>query len=54
MQEQFGDLEKIDLDSEEFKSLPPDVRHEILTELKAERRQNHWSKMHEMPQVNLV
>lgn len=36
------DLHSIDMDSIHFKSLPVDVRHEILTDLKETRKQSSW------------
>nr|XP_022914076.1 DNA repair protein complementing XP-G cells homolog isoform X1 [Onthophagus taurus]XP_022914077.1 DNA repair protein complementing XP-G cells homolog isoform X1 [Onthophagus taurus] len=43
------DLHSIDEKSTQFKSLPADVRHEILTELKETRKQNSWGRIHELP-----
>lgn len=45
------DLHSLDVSSEEFCSLPPDVRHDILSELKETRKQNSWGRLHEMPEV---
>lgn len=45
------DLHTLDVHSEEFLSLPPDVRHDILSELKETRKQNSWGRLHEMPEV---
>ncbi|XP_045470115.1 DNA excision repair protein ERCC-5 isoform X2 [Harmonia axyridis] len=42
-------LHNIDTTSEHFKSLPADVRHEILTELKETRKQSSWGRLHELP-----
>lgn len=42
-------LHNIDTKSEHFKSLPADVRHEILTELKETRKQSSWGRLHELP-----
>ncbi|KAJ1521062.1 hypothetical protein ONE63_002768 [Megalurothrips usitatus] len=44
------DLHTLDVHSEEFCSLPPDVRHDILSELKETRKQNSWGRLHEMPE----
>lgn len=44
------DLHTLDVHSEEFSSLPPDVRHDILSELKETRKQNSWGRLHEMPE----
>lgn len=43
------DLHSIDTESVEFKSLPVDVRHEILTDLKETRKQSSWGRIHELP-----
>lgn len=43
------DLHSIDTNSAHFKSLPVDVRHEILTELKETRKQSSWGRLHELP-----
>ncbi|KAG5876721.1 hypothetical protein JTB14_015510 [Gonioctena quinquepunctata] len=43
------DLHTIDMNSVHFKSLPVDVRHEILTDLKETRKQNSWGRLHELP-----
>ncbi|EFA03362.2 hypothetical protein TcasGA2_TC013347 [Tribolium castaneum] len=43
------DLHSIDTESAEFKSLPADVRHEILSDLKDTRKQSSWGRIHEMP-----
>lgn len=44
------DLHTLDVHSEEFLSLPPDVRHDILSDLKETRKQNSWGRIHEMPE----
>lgn len=43
------DLHTIDEKSVHFKSLPIEMRHEILTELKETRKQSSWGRLHEMP-----
>ncbi|XP_018567912.1 DNA repair protein complementing XP-G cells homolog [Anoplophora glabripennis] len=43
------DIHNIDMSSTNFKSLPVDVRHEILTDLKETRKQNSWGRLHELP-----
>lgn len=40
---------KIDIKSKHFLSLPADVRHEILTDLKETRKQNSWGRIRELP-----
>lgn len=46
------DLHSIDISSEQFKSLPPEIRHDILSELQETRKQNSWARIHEMPDVS--
>lgn len=43
------DLHSIDTTSYYFKSLPLEVKHEILTDLKDTRKQNSWGKLHQLP-----
>ncbi|CAH0380696.1 unnamed protein product [Bemisia tabaci] len=42
-------LQKIDVNSKEFKALPADMRHDILSEMKELRKQNSWRHINEMP-----
>ncbi|CAG2055536.1 unnamed protein product, partial [Timema podura] len=43
------DLHSVNVKSTEFLSLPADVRHDILTELKETRKQSSWGRLHQMP-----
>uniref|UniRef100_A0A0P4WE50 DNA repair protein complementing XP-G cells n=1 Tax=Scylla olivacea TaxID=85551 RepID=A0A0P4WE50_SCYOL len=43
-------LHHFDFDSEEFKNLPLEAKHEILTELQDTRKQNSWANINDMPQ----
>lgn len=43
------DIHSIDMESAHFRSLPADVRHEILTEMKETRKQSSWVRLHELP-----
>lgn len=43
------DIHSIDMESAHFRSLPADVRHEILTEVKETRKQSSWGRLHELP-----
>ncbi|CAG9862806.1 unnamed protein product [Phyllotreta striolata] len=43
------DLHTIDTTSSYFKSLPLDVKHEVLTDLIETRKQNSWAKLHQFP-----
>lgn len=45
------DVHSVDITSDQFKSLPPEIRHEILSELQDTRKQNSWARMHDMPEV---
>ncbi|XP_076283185.1 rad2 superfamily protein mus201 [Lasioglossum baleicum] len=45
----IGNIHNVDVGSTEFKALPPDVRYDILTDLKETRKQNSWGRLHEMP-----
>ncbi|XP_037041965.1 DNA repair protein complementing XP-G cells homolog [Bradysia coprophila] len=42
-------LNSIDVTSKRFLDLPPDVRHEILTDLKEKRKESSWGRLHELP-----
>ncbi|XP_023718485.2 DNA repair protein complementing XP-G cells homolog isoform X2 [Cryptotermes secundus] len=44
-----ADLHTVDVSSVHFKSLPANVRHDILSELKETRKQSSWGRLHEMP-----
>nr|CAI5827163.1 unnamed protein product [Callosobruchus analis] len=43
------DLHTIDPRSKEFNALPIEMKHEILTELIATRKQSSWGRIHELP-----
>lgn len=47
----MGNIHTVDVTSNEFKTLPADVRYDILTDLKETRKQNSWGRLHEIPQV---
>lgn len=38
-----------DVTSAHFKSLPADIRHDILTDIKETRKQNSWARLRELP-----
>lgn len=42
-------LNSIDVTSKKFLDLPPDVRHDILTDLKEKRKESSWGRLHELP-----
>lgn len=42
-------IHKIDVNSSYFKSLPADIRHDILLDIKETRKQNSWAKLRELP-----
>lgn len=52
VQSHFEDVEKINIESEDFASLPAETKHEILTDLKDIRRKTFWAKSDEMPAVS--
>lgn len=42
-------LRTIDVTSSYFQSLPADIRHEILSDLKEMRKESSWGRLHELP-----
>lgn len=42
-------IHKIDITSSHFKSLPADMRHDILFDLKETRKQSNWGRLRELP-----
>lgn len=42
-------LRSIDVTSSYFQSLPADIRHEILSDLKEMRKESSWGRLHELP-----
>jgi DNA excision repair protein ERCC-5 len=42
-------INRIDVNSTHFKSLPADIRHDILTDIKETRKQNTWARLRELP-----
>ncbi|KAK6194880.1 hypothetical protein SNE40_000416 [Patella caerulea] len=49
MEEKFQSLNNIDTESDDFKKLPPEIRHEILTEMK-EVRKKHFVICEDLPE----
>ena len=47
------DLHSFDLESDEFRRLTPQARHDILSDLTDTRKQNSWGKLDQMPKVPL-
>ncbi|XP_067007382.2 DNA excision repair protein ERCC-5 isoform X2 [Anabrus simplex] len=45
----YNDLHTLDVNSAHFRSLPADMRHDILVELKETRKQSSWGRLHEIP-----
>ncbi|XP_059049840.1 DNA excision repair protein ERCC-5 [Achroia grisella] len=43
------DLHSVDVESENFKSLPVKEKYDLLIELKETRKMNSWGKIHELP-----
>lgn len=50
-QSNFEDIEQINTESEDFASLPAEIKHELLTEMKDHRHRTRWAKAGEMPEV---
>lgn len=42
-------INRIDVTSSHFKTLPADIRHDILTDIKETRKQNSWARLRELP-----
>lgn len=42
-------IQMIDVKSSHFQSLPADIRHEILHDIKETRKQSSWGRLHELP-----
>ena len=47
------DLHSFDFESDEFRNLAPQTKHDILSDLKDTRKQNSWGKLDQMPKVRL-
>lgn len=45
-----GNIHHVDINNDDFRALPADVRYDILTDLKDTRKQNSWGRFKEMPQ----
>ncbi|XP_058800041.1 DNA excision repair protein ERCC-5 homolog [Phymastichus coffea] len=45
----MGNIHTVNINTEEFKNLPADVRYDILTDLKETRKQSSWGRIHELP-----
>ena len=43
------DVYQVDVESQQFLSLPPNLQYEVLSDLKGKRKQNSWATLHEMP-----
>ena len=50
LQDEFQDLNGVDVDGDDFKALPPEIQHEILSELKDKQKKNSWAKLDELPE----
>lgn len=50
-QSHLQNLNDVDIDSADFKSLPSELQHEILTEMKETRKRNFLATMEELPEV---
>lgn len=47
-QETYQDPSAINIESEDFKALPAEIQHELIKEIKEERK---WMNKHDMPRV---
>ena len=46
---EYQNLNDIDVESNDFKSLPPEIQHEILSDLRDSRKQNSWANIDQLP-----
>ncbi|KAH3806063.1 hypothetical protein DPMN_134377, partial [Dreissena polymorpha] len=49
VEDQFGDLQSIDVESDWFKSLPLELQHEIITDIRLSRKNYNLSKIIDLP-----
>ncbi|XP_060587339.1 DNA excision repair protein ERCC-5 homolog [Ruditapes philippinarum] len=49
VEDQYEDISKIDVESEDFKALPPDVQHEIMTDMRLRKKNYNLSKIVDLP-----
>lgn len=47
----YQNLADIDFESQEFEELPPEIRHELLTEMKEQRKEDALARFIDMPKV---
>ncbi|XP_022098685.1 DNA repair protein complementing XP-G cells-like isoform X2 [Acanthaster planci] len=45
----YQNLNDIDIDSENFKALPPEMQHELIMEMKENKKKNSWKTMDQLP-----
>lgn len=43
------DFENLDINSKDFKALPPDIRHELLLEMQQARKRPSWNSSNRLP-----
>lgn len=48
---QFDDINDIDINSEEFRCLPEEIQHEVITNIRESRKKPFWSRFKELPKV---
>lgn len=51
-QDSLQNVDDIDFESPDFESLPPEIKHEILTEMKEQRRERALARFVDMPEVS--
>ena len=44
-------LQDVDIDSDDFKALPPELQHEMIIEMKETRKRNSWEMIQSLPAV---
>jgi hypothetical protein len=54
LQDQYEDISKIDVESDDFKALPPDVQHEIMTDMRLRKKNYNLSKIVDLPDVSIL
>lgn len=50
-QEELENNADFDTTSDDFKSLPAELKHEILTEIQERTKRTPWTNLHELPEV---
>ena len=48
----YQNLEDVNIDSESFLSLPPEIQHEMIVEMKEMKKRNSWKTIDQLPKVS--